>query len=588
MTPSINFSGINSGLDSSAIIDALMDIERMGLNRLNTRKNLLLARQATYRDLDTELTSLREVASVLSDRDALMANKATPADDSLLTATAGADAMQGTHHVTILQKATVSELKGQSDAGSGINKNVALNHADAFGASFREGSFTVNGVKIDVAETDTLQDVLDDIKSAMGGGSEFVANYNAGSDKVVLRFKDSGDGPLVLGSAADTSNLLELLKLHADGTSHRATSESELGGLDITATINDGGANAARSRTAITDGGAGAGSFEINHVAISFDASVDSISDVMTRINQSEAGVLAHFDPYLDRIVLANKNGGSIGISAQDVTGNFVSALGLDGAVDVGQNAEVRIDGINGDQPIISADNLFTEAETGIAGLSFTVKADSGSTDIDISTDAEAMTSRVQDFVDAYNKTVTLIEDRTKVSGTGDDMTVGILHGEQGVLILARTMRSTLASSVPGISGAPSTLAGMGVSTTGVSPTLTLDVAKLTEAIQSNPDAFKTVFADPDNGAITKLVSYIDSQTRFGEGPLAEKSETIEPSIQRLNDSIERFERNLDLTEQRLFAKFQAMERAMGQLQGGVSTILAGLQTPPRFGGGNS
>ena len=49
----------------------------------------------------------------------------------------------------------------------------------------------------------------------------------------------------------------------------------------------------------------------------------------MNNINDSAAGVSASYDPINNRFVLANNTTGDVGISMQDVTGNFLAATGL-------------------------------------------------------------------------------------------------------------------------------------------------------------------------------------------------------------------------------------------------------------------
>ena len=51
----------------------------------------------------------------------------------------------------------------------------------------------------------------------------------------------------------------------------------------------------------------------------------------MNNINESAAGVTASYDPVNNKFVLANNTTGDVGISMQDVTGNFLAATGLAG-----------------------------------------------------------------------------------------------------------------------------------------------------------------------------------------------------------------------------------------------------------------
>lgn len=580
MAANINFSGINSGLDTNSIIEALMNVERLGLNRLTAQRDLLLRRQTAYRDLDSRLAALRTAAKPLATLNQAVSHKAVAGNTALLSATASGNALPGTYDITILQKASASVLSGATDVGLGIDPDVALNDASAFGSAFKAGTFTVNGQQIAVAETDTLNDVLGQIETAMGGSGVFTAAYASGSDAVTLEFVDSGDGPLLLGSSADSSNLLNLMKLTSNGTSHTAASSSQLGRLNMTAKLNDGGANGARARTAIVDGGSG--EFKINGVSIAFDSSADSMNDVIKRINDSAAGVKATYDGFQDRLVLTNKIDGALGIFAEDVSGNFVASMGLGGSTTLGQNASISIAGVNGGNPITSVDNLFTEAETGIAGLALNLTASSGNTQVTVSPDNEAMSDKIQAFVDAYNTLTAFIQAKSKITGTGSTAKVEALHGEQGVLALARNLRRTVAASVPGVTNGPSTLSGIGIGTTGTEATLTFDKDKFNQALTDNPEGVKSILADAQAGIMGKVVAFVDGQTLFGNGPVAERPDRMESSIATVRKSISAFERKMEMTEQRLRARFNAMEKAIGDLQGGLSGILSNLQNPSK------
>lgn len=580
MAANINFSGINSGLDTNSIVEALMNVERLGLNRLTAQRDLLLRRQTAYRDLDSRLAALRTAAKPLATLNQAVSHKAVAGNTALLSATASGNALPGTYDVTILQKASASVLSGATDVGLGVDPDAALNDASAFGSAFKAGTFTVNGQQIAVAESDTLNDVLGQIETAMGGSGVFTAAYASGSDAVTLEFVDSGDGPLLLGSSADSSNLLSLMKLTSSGSSHTVSSSSQLGRLNMSAKLNDGGANGARARTAIVDGGSG--EFKINGVSIAFDPSADSMNDVIKRINDSSAGVKATYDGFQDRLVLTNKIDGALGIFAEDVSGNFVASMGLGGSTTLGQNASISIAGVNGGNPITSVDNLFTEAETGLAGLSLTLTASSGNTQVTVSPDNDAMSDKIQAFVDAYNTLTSFIQAKSKITGTGSTAKVEALHGEQGVLALARNLRRTVAASVPGVTNGPSTLSGIGIGTTGTEATLTFDKDKFNQALADNPEGVKSILADAQAGIMGKVVAFVDGQTLFGNGPVAERPERMESSIATVRKSISAFERKMEMAEQRLRARFNAMEKAIGDLQGGLSGILSSLQNPSK------
>ena len=138
------------------------------------------------------------------------------------------------------------------------------------------------------------------------------ASYDSTTDEITL----SSSSPITLGSAADTSNFLQATQLYTNGTG-AVTSLGKLAGINLS-----GEASGANLSTAITDGGNGQGAFKINGVTINYE-STQSIDNILSAINNSEAGVTATYDGANNRFVLTNNSTGSMGMTMQDVTGNF-------------------------------------------------------------------------------------------------------------------------------------------------------------------------------------------------------------------------------------------------------------------------
>ena len=136
-----------------------------------------------------------------------------------------------------------------------------------------DGGFQLNGVEISVAASDSLNDVLDRINAS---DAKVTASFDAATDTVQLTSTEAGTTAISI--AGDTSGLVAALR------------------LDDATTV--AGVAADRSRTIDEVGGlagVSSGTFSINGVDISIDTSVDSLDDVLTRINSSEAGVKATY-----------------------------------------------------------------------------------------------------------------------------------------------------------------------------------------------------------------------------------------------------------------------------------------------------
>ena len=317
----LGISGLATGFDWRSLVDQLAQVERAPERRMYTEQNSLRQRNASYASLQTQLTSLKTRVDALKDPVLFTSRAATVVDSTIASATADAGTALGKYTFAFSQLATAASQQGAGDVGAALNatndvSGLVLANA-GFATAVSAGTFSVNGKQITLNTTDTLQQVFDNISTATSGA--VTGSYNAATDKISL----SSSSPIVLGTATDTSNFLQVAKLNNNGTG-AVTSNVALGAMKVGATLAS-----ANFGTAISDGGSGAGAFMINGVTINFSATTDKVSDVLTRINNSTAGVTASYDATNDRFTLANKTTGDLGIALQDVTGNFLAATKL-------------------------------------------------------------------------------------------------------------------------------------------------------------------------------------------------------------------------------------------------------------------
>ncbi len=179
------------------------------------------------------------------------------------------------------------------------------------------GSFTVNGVSIAVGVTDTLNDVLDRITAS---GAGVIATYDPLADEVLLTRDTVGALPITL--AGDTSGLLDALKLSA-AVLEPGTDPS------TSPTAGDLGAEPMANFTALA--GVVAGSFTLNGQTISLDPAVDSLDDVLDRMEAAVPGLSASRAGD-GSVTLRHPTSLSLG---GDSTG-LLAVLGLDGATAAG------------------------------------------------------------------------------------------------------------------------------------------------------------------------------------------------------------------------------------------------------------
>ena len=89
---SIQFGGLATGLDTSSIIDQLMNIERQPLTRLEADKTWLNNRLKAFTELDTRLKAFSDSIKDLNYRDTLLKRSTTLGSEEFFTASASRDA----------------------------------------------------------------------------------------------------------------------------------------------------------------------------------------------------------------------------------------------------------------------------------------------------------------------------------------------------------------------------------------------------------------------------------------------------------------------------------------------------------------
>lgn len=553
----LGLSGLASGFDWRTLVDQLVEVERTPQVRMFTEQQSILTRKSAYDSVATQLSVLQNRVGDLNASDLFDSRLAVSSDEDIATVSAAAGAALGTYKVNISQLATAAVQLGGVNIGGSLSATADVSGVVLQDASFSRavtaGTFTVNGKQVTLSADDTLQEVFDAISTATSG--DVVGAYDPVTDRISLT--SAGNSTIVLGSATDSSNFLAVMRLSNNGT-NTVTSSSSLGSANLSATLT--GANLG---TAISDGG-GTGKFKINGVEITFDDGTDTIADVLNRINSSDAGVTASYDTVNDRFLLTNKVTGDMGIALEDVTGNFLAATGLTtGTLDRGDDLRYQI---NDGGVLTSHSNTITEDSSGIGGLSVTI-ADTGESTVTVSSDTEAISKVITDFIDAYNKAQALIDTNTAstTDATGK-VTAGTLAAESEANLIASDLRRMVTATFSSLTGTIKRLEGLGITTNGDNNNLSLsDSDKLHEALANHLSEVKSLFTNSTDGLAVQLAAYLEN-TVGEDGTLPAKQDTLDTQVQNLTDQINDQERLVQSNREQLISTFVAMETAQQRI----------------------
>lgn len=113
----ISFGGLASGLDTKAIITALVAVERRPISALETKKLTFNKQKSLFSDLKGLLDKLQTSAKALKTTNDFLQMKVASDDENILTASATSTAAPGSHTVSVRRLAT-AQIHASSGSAS--------------------------------------------------------------------------------------------------------------------------------------------------------------------------------------------------------------------------------------------------------------------------------------------------------------------------------------------------------------------------------------------------------------------------------------------------------------------------------------
>lgn len=241
----ISFTGLASGLDTSAIVRQLVALERIPIHMARTQQGVQQSKLDKLDQFGDLVKTLQSKAEDLSTTEGFSKLAINGADGDIATITSGSGAAQGTHTVEILNLSSIDRW-----AFDGVSDDEAdLGTADGQSVDF-EIDGTSYSVSLD-ADNSSIDAVANAINSA--AGDDVIASVvNTGTDaspnyQLVLAAKESGDDYRISNITSGLPDLV--ITYSAPDSNGDATSSSnltvglnasaEIDGLTITRSSND-------------------------------------------------------------------------------------------------------------------------------------------------------------------------------------------------------------------------------------------------------------------------------------------------------------------------------------------------------------
>jgi flagellar hook-associated protein 2 len=544
-----------SSIDTSAIVQQLMQVERQPLLKLKQKEAGYQAKISAYATLLSSVSSLKSAVTSLK-ASSLMGMKATVSDTSYMTATASSTATAGTYTMKIGSLAAAQSLSSLR-FGSQTMKVADLSTYTTQKIKIQVGSSTAKEITIN-STNNTLSGIKDAINSASAGvtasvvkeSSSFVIDAN---NKTIIFNDGTADRTATIAEGTYTSSglatAIQTALNSAPGTTNTFSVQYDttLSKFKIT--------NSAGPNVNILWGSTSTTAEQI----LGFDPTTDAVT----------AGSSTTGDDTVDgtyKLTLtSNTTGASNTISLSvdedndgiygeagetDTAGLSSLASGNMSTTQAAADASITVNGLT----VARSSNTVTDV---ITGVTMNLVKISGATEftLTVAQDTSTLTSKLNSFVSSYNQVMSTINDLR-----GNATTRGILSGDATSAALKNTLRTIITATYNNTN-----LVSLGL-THDKNGVLSLNSSTLDSAISSNQSSVITTI----NTMATSLEASLGD---YANTILPVKKSGYQDSVKNVQKNAENLERRLQTTEVALRKKFIALDRLLNQLQGTSSYL---------------
>ncbi|WP_338010253.1 flagellar filament capping protein FliD [Desulfocurvibacter africanus] len=171
LSGNISFAGLGSGTDFSTLIEGLMKVEQRRITKLEEWRKSWDDKIVEFQDLNTKLLSLKTSLETINTPGKFLVKNAASSSESVASATAGPDTLEGSYTVEVTQTATNHIMTSDRDSDGLLGVDAAVipdaNTFDITGGTGGTFTFTYGGntVNISLGVGATLNDLVNAINA---------------------------------------------------------------------------------------------------------------------------------------------------------------------------------------------------------------------------------------------------------------------------------------------------------------------------------------------------------------------------------------------------------------------------------------
>jgi flagellar hook-associated protein 2 len=534
MADGMTVGGLASGLDTTSIINGLIQIEQQRVTRAEKKKEDIELKLATFNDLKTKLSDFYTQAKEMEKTTAFNVFSSTSSDEAVATITGESGATSGNYDVKVLGLASSLKVASKSFASSNTSLAMTGSFSLSVSAAALKADPSVSTVQVDITSTDTLKDIANKINRTKGSGATAsVVSMGTNDYRLMITAVDEGSKAFTMEHVAGQgvlSNGLDMLQ-EATAASARESIRTDFdfrlaaGGPANAATPFSSLFNSIGSSSAITagdsitiagtraDGTAAAGTFTIGAPG------TDTLQGLLTAVETAYGGAAAVGVSLNSsgEIIVTDRTLGTTTM-AMTMTFNDVDVSGS--KLGVGAS-KVRSDFKNvvadGKKAFYLMNEMSVSSQTNkdnatVEGTIFELKRVDAAQSVKLTLDydKEGIKKKVQGYLDTYNQLLKFLDEKSKIevkqedsktSSAGSKKTTivkGPFAGDSSILGLKAQLTSMMTSKISELTdqglSTYSSLASMGITSEQKTGFLTIKDEAFLAALEQDFEGVKRVF----------------------------------------------------------------------------------------------
>jgi flagellar hook-associated protein 2 len=482
-------SGINSKLDTTAIIDAMLTYDKQNVTLLQYNQTVKTNQITTYQAINTRLLAFQTQAGVLARADTFDATKISVSDEDYLTATAGSNVGLGTYSLNIAALAQNHQIASQGFSKEEAAKigtgtfTITVGDASSKTITIDSGSSTLEGLKnaINNANAGVKASVINDGTTSNPYRLLLTADKTGAKNKITVSSNLTGAKTPDFSSASfDQVEKLSFVTA-ATSTPSLGTTASYTGSQNKTYTFTVGGTG---TQTV------GSGDITLNWTDGTNTGSI-VVSSADTEVELSGAG----------------SDGLKLSFAAGTlVAGDKFQVQSFAPLLQQAQDAQISMGSTSGGGSPITVTSDTNFVTNLIPGITLNLKQVTTTSPITINVDRDItkVSQQVTDYITKFNDVLSSLDDQFKYDPSATEET-GILFGDSTLIMVQNSLRQQVSSNVEGLDAKYRMLADVGIRFGSTGELSVTDRSKLEAAIRDHPDDLQKLFTSSGSSSNSKI-----------------------------------------------------------------------------------